>query len=246
MENTGGPNQKWNVRREYSAKPADRRELYYSGVDRRIHLKHAKEGWLQVGHFAGLGTLGEIRMFDMDGNGYFDRWEYDFGDWRRVVCVSDERAEDVPWDFDAVSARYMETILPGATAANQQFMAAMNALRPFEPDPRLAAANATPGSFQRYAQDVLREVQYAEFYTYWSDLVEGALASFPMDDLQRLNADARGSQCTSQTAWDLRCVLSRLDHLYNHGDLDGAARLLESSGQVFRVAQEQCGGENTP
>ena len=74
MENTGGPGQKWNVRREYSPRASDRRELYYSGIDRRIHLKHAEEGWMQSGHFAGLDELGEIRMFDTDGNGYFDRW----------------------------------------------------------------------------------------------------------------------------------------------------------------------------
>lgn len=234
MENTGGPNQKWNVRREYCATPTDRRELYVSRVDGRIHLKHAREAWLQVGHFAGLGAVGEIRMFDMDGNGYFDRWEYDFGDWHRVTSVSDERAEDVPWDFEALSQRYTGEILPQSVAANQRFMAAMAAHRSFEPDPRLVeAASGEPGNFQRYAEDILRELQYADFYSYWSGVAAHRLAEQPMDDLRRLDAEARASRATSQTAWHLRRLLSRIDHLYGQGRLDEAAQLIETSEQVF-------------
>src|SRR4029079_18288983 len=60
MPNTGGPGQKWNVRREWSDKPSDHRRVYYSEVDRRIHLFGASEGWIQVGHFEGLPDLGEI------------------------------------------------------------------------------------------------------------------------------------------------------------------------------------------
>lgn len=239
MENTGGPNQKWNVRREYSTTPAERRDLYYSGVDRRIHLKHAKEGWLQVGHFAGLGNIGEIRMFDTNGNGYFDRWEYDFGEWRRTTTVADERTEDLPWDFEALSKRYIERILPEAVAANRLFMDAMSARHPFEPEPKLAeAAGGQNGNFQRYSQDVARELQYAEFYTYWAEIAARALAGQPANDLQRLNAEARASQCTSQTAWELRCLLSNIDALYGQGRLEEAARLIESSERIFRIPQE--------
>lgn len=236
MENTGGPNQRWNVRREYSAIPAEKRELYYSSVDRRIHLKHAGEGWLQVGHFAGLGNIGEIRMFDTDANGYFDRWEYDFGDWRRVVSVTDERVEDLPWNVQDLSTRYTETILPEAVAANRRFMEAMAALRPFSPEPGLAeAANGTPSNGQRYAQDVLRELQYGEFYTWWSGVAAQVLAEFPVDDLRQLDAEKRAAQPTSQTAWDLRRTLSRIDTLYGQGKLEEAVRVMESSAPCFRM-----------
>lgn len=236
MENTGGPNQKWNVRREYSMRPASTRELYYSAVDRRIHLKHAGEGWLQVGHFNGVGFLGEIRMFDTDANGYFDRWEYDFGDWRRVVSVSDERAEDLPWDFETLSKRYTGEILPAAVAANRKFMAAMAAHRDFEPEPALAhAAEGAAGNFQRYAHDVLRELQYADFYTHWSGVAARVLAAQPMDDLRPLESTARATQPNSQTAWDLRRLLSKLDSLYGQGELDEAAAFLEGSGETFRL-----------
>ena len=52
-----------------------RRELYYSEIDGRIHLFGAEEGWIQIGRLRGLGPIGEMRMYDTDGNGYFDRWE---------------------------------------------------------------------------------------------------------------------------------------------------------------------------
>jgi hypothetical protein len=240
MENTGGPNQKWNMRREYSDTPADKRALYYSPADKRIHLKHAKEGWLQVGHFAGHGDLGEIRMFDMDGDGYFDRWETDFGDWRRVTTVSGAHAEDLPWDIDALSARYLTQWLPEAVAANTRFMAAMAAVRAFEPDAKLArAAGGEPANWQRYAQDILRELQYADFYTYWSGVAADALSSQPMDDLRPLDAPARASGVTSQTAWDLRRLLSRIDTLYGQGKLEEAAGVIEDSRELFCIFRKE-------
>ncbi|MCC6488109.1 MAG: hypothetical protein IT364_11475 [Candidatus Hydrogenedentes bacterium] len=242
MENTGGPGQKWNVRREYGTKPSTSRELYYSPVDRRIHLKHAQEGWMQVGHFAGLGALGEIRTFDTDGDGYLDRWEYDFGDWHRVAQVMDERAEDLEWNVDALSDRYMGQILPEANKANQRFMAAMATRRAFDADSKLVeAASGEPGICQRYAQDILRELQYADFYTYWSGVAARALADQSMDDLRQLDAEARASGVTSQTAWDLRRLLSRIDWLYGQGELDEAARLLEESEQMFRIVEGERG-----
>jgi len=236
MENTGGPGQKWNVRREYSTTPASRRELYFSGVDRRIHLRHAKEGWIQVGHFNGLETLGEIRLFDTDANGYFDRWEYDFGAWRRVVTVRDERVEDLAWDYEALSRRYTEAILPEAMASNQRFMDAMNALRPYEAPTELQQAleQGSP-NFQRYAQDLLRELQYADFYTYWSGVVADVLAAQSMDDLRRLDSDKRASERTSQTAWELRCLLSEIDQQYGSGYLGKAGALIEAAAPTFQL-----------
>ena len=240
MENTGGPCQKWNVRREYSTTPAGRRELYYSGVDRRIHLKHAQEGWIQVGRFAGLGSLGEIRMFDTNANGYFDRWEYDFGAWRRVAAVSDEKAEEVPWDYEAVSTRYTRDVLPGAMDVNSRFMAAMAAVHPFEAPSELEQALENPSANRRrYAQDVLRELHYADFFTHWSAVAADVLAGQRMDDLGRLNAPARASRPTSQTAWDLRRLLSRIDHLYGRGELEEARNLIETSTQTFQVLKRE-------
>ena len=136
MENTGGPCQKWNVRREWSSKPANRRELYYSEVDRRIHLFGAEEGWIEIGHFSGLGRIGEIRMFDTDKNGYFDRWEvYLAGKEQpvRVTTVRDERARRIPISTRITcTGPYAREVLPEAMAANEKLMQAMADVLPFE------------------------------------------------------------------------------------------------------------------
>ncbi|HPK00678.1 MAG TPA: hypothetical protein PKW60_14425, partial [Candidatus Hydrogenedentes bacterium] len=91
------------------------------------------------------------------------------------------------------------------------------------------------GNFHRYAQDILREFQYRDFYTHWSDVVTRALAEFPVDDLWHLNAEKRASQPTSQTAWDLRRALSRIDTLYGQGKLREAAQEIESNAPTFRM-----------
>jgi len=236
MENTGGPCQKWNMRREYSTTSASSRTLYYSGVDQRIHLKHAQEGWIQAGHFAGLDGIGEIRMFDTDANGYFDRWEYDFGTWKRVATVRDEKAKDIPWDYEALSKTYTQKILPEAMKANEGFLAAMSATHPFSiPAEFEQALGNESTNCQRYAQDVLRELQYADFFTHWSDVVTDVLAGQPMDDLRRLGPQARATQPSSQTAWELRRILSQLDQLYAQGDLEEAGKLIEASAKTFEI-----------
>jgi len=234
MENTGGPNQKWNMRREYSAKATTKRTLYYSGVDKRIHLKGAEEGWIQVGHFAGLDALGEIRMFDTDDNGYFDRWEYDFGAWQRTVTVRDERAEDLPVDIDALTKRYTEEFLPDAVAKNKVFLKTLATVHPFEAPEELKRAAAAPRSgFQRYAQDILRELHCAGFLAHWSAIADAMLEKQPMDDLRRLDATERAENGTSAYAWKLRMLLTEVDVLCGQGKLEEAAKVLAEHAGVW-------------
>ncbi len=38
LSNTGGPTQRWNMRREYSGKSSSQRRIYYSEADKRYHL----------------------------------------------------------------------------------------------------------------------------------------------------------------------------------------------------------------
>jgi hypothetical protein len=120
-------------------------------------------------------------------------------------------------------------------------MTAMMTLRPFQPDARLvSAASEGSGNFRRYAQDVLLELQYADFYTYWTKVAETAIETQSMDDLRHLNATARAAQCTSQTAWDLRRLLSRVDILYGQGELEAVVQLIESSAPIFRLPEAEC------
>lgn len=248
MENTGGPNQKWNVRREWMGKPAAKRELYYSEVDKRIHLFGAEEGWIQIGNFSGLGVIGEIRMFDTDRNGYFDRWEtYRAGSPIpvRVACVSDERARRLDFDLEKLSSFYLDEVLPKAREANEKLMAAMSKLRRFSlPDGLEAAMNAGPENYRRYAQDVARELQYLDLREYFGTQANAILLADSADksgrefagDLRWLKRggtpDPLVATANSHTAWKLALILKDLDIAYGRGDDEAVIRALEEIGKL--------------
>jgi hypothetical protein len=228
MENTGGPGQKWNVRREWSGKPSDRRRLYYSEVDRRIHLYGAEEGWIQVGHFAGLGDMGEIRMFDTDANGYFDRWEFRGHDGRlmRVTTVRDEKATFIDSDYESLR-RFYRDVLHDAMGANDQLMAAMEKIKSFEPPSELAAAMSSgTDTHRRYAQDLARELQHHDLQQYLQAHANDVLRAAKMDDLRRLNPGDLETTANSHTAWQLVRASQRLDVAYGQGDNDQACNIL--------------------
>jgi len=241
MSNTGGPNQKWNVRREWTDRPANRRELYYSEIDRRIHLFGAKEGWIEIGHFAGQGRVGEIRMYDTDGDGYFDKWEVYRGEsWVpvRVTKVSDPRARRIPFDQRFLGQFYTQEVLPAAMAANEQFMAAMSKVRPFEvPAGLKEAMSAGPDNYRRYAQDVARELQYQDLREYFARGAANVLSQVKMNDLRRLNTAARSTTRNSETAWRMVTLLEALDESYGRGDYDRAAEVLAEIQKLQEVVK---------
>ncbi len=236
MGNTGGPGQKWNVRREWSSTPTDRRELYYSEVDRRIHLFKAEEGWIQVGHFGGQNELGEVRMFDTDGNGYFDRWEVYKANHPvpvRVSTVRDEKAKRIPFDYESLSRFYTRQVLPGAMAANARLMAAMRDVCDFEIPPGLAAAMETGSpNVRRFAQDVVREMQYQELRQHLTAEAHRGIREAKMDDLRQLKTDERETTKNSYYAWRLIRSLEKLDVAYGQGDFDAACVALDEIADI--------------
>jgi hypothetical protein len=239
MGNTGGPGQKWNVRREWCRRKQDRRKLYYSGVDRRIHLVGAEEGWIQVGHFAGLGELGEIRMYDSDGNGYFDRWEvYETGNPVpvRVSTVTDERVKPVVYDDASLYALYNNDVLPLAMAANRKLLAAMSKVYDFDPgdDLRVAAQAGTPTE-QRYAQDILREGHYQALRKHFNGRAQQVIADAKMDDLRQVKKGEFDSTANSHSAWRVIRALQQLDVAYGQGDYDRACESLETLAEYRRA-----------
>ena len=241
MGNSGGPCQKYNIRREWTSKPQRSRELYYSGVDRRIHLFGAEEGWLEIGHFGGLGKIGEVRMLDTDQNGYFDRWEVCLeGEDQpmRVTTVRDERARRVPFDEEYLYRPYATEILPEAMAANTKLMKAMDEALPFELPEGLRRAMAEgPDNFRRYAQDVSRELQYQNLRDHFrkrsqavlSNLENGpdyARDSGDLHEASRATGGDLDSTPNSHTAWKLERALMELDQAYGQGDFDRACELI--------------------
>jgi hypothetical protein len=241
MENSGGPARKWNVRREWSSKPSTNRELYYSDIDRRIHLLGAEEGWIQVGNFAGLGAIGEIRMFDTDGNGYFDRWEFYLSNSTRAVRVTqvkDEKARRLDAGPRALADFYAREVLARAKAENGKILEAMNAVRSFEAPAGLKAALAQgPEGYRRYAQDVLRELTYTGFRDFYSTLANQTLlkdsreereGEFYGDLAGRIKARRPVGEpgLDSAGAWKLTRLLEELDIAYGRADYDRACGLI--------------------
>ncbi|GMU23139.1 MAG: hypothetical protein AMXMBFR13_32220 [Phycisphaerae bacterium] len=230
MGNTGGPGQKWNVRREWTDKPVDRRELYYSEVDRRIHLFGAKEGWIEVGHFSGLGALGEIRMFDTDSNGYFDRWEVYRADQPtpvRVTTVRDERAQRVPFNQARLHEFYTGEVLPQAMAANERLLAALQKVSPFEfPQGLRTAIDSGSATHRRYAQDIAREMHYQDFRRKLTAAAQEILRTVGKDDLVQYKLGKPQVARNSAYAWRLLRGLQELDVAYGQGEFERVCELL--------------------
>ena len=165
MPNTGGPTMRWNMRREYSAKPTSERKLYYSDVDKRYHLFGASEGWLEAGHLVNENKDLEFRYFDTDGDGYLDTTKVFEGTNPvpvRTSHVANVRARPVTLMRETMQADYNTRILPVAIKQNQQLIAALKETVnvPLAAAYEAEAAKATSAERQRYCLDIARELYF--------------------------------------------------------------------------------------
>ncbi|MCL5005702.1 MAG: hypothetical protein M1404_04140 [Acidobacteria bacterium] len=165
LYNTGGPTYRWNMRREYSSNPATRRQLYYSAVDKRYHLFGAKEGWLEVGHLVDDKKDMEIRYFDTNGDGYFDKWEVFLGGDPvpvQITRVSDPRTRMVPLKRSFLIKDYNRRVLPKAIAEDKKLIAEMRKFVSISLVSKYEAAaqSATMAERRRYCLDVARELYF--------------------------------------------------------------------------------------
>ncbi len=228
MHNTGGPWQIWNIRREYLPEFRERREVYYSPVDRRLHLKGAHEGWVRIGMIGNEEPLGEIRMFDADGDGYFDRWEhYTAGQALpvRVDQVAGAQNQDFGDDWDAMAAFY-QSVLPEAIELNERLIGAIAGLgadwtTAVPENLTRALARELSLTERRYLLDQVRELHYRHFR-------ERALADQQEAlDAARSSAGTRTEATeTTSRAWELATRLARIDALYGAGRLAEATELI--------------------
>ena len=218
MHNTGGPIQIWNMRREFRPTPSARRVLYYSRVDRRIHLEGATEGWTRVGRIGNRAALGELRCFDTDADGRFDRWETHLAGKPlpvRVSTVRDAGLREVPQEWDKLREVYTKELLPEALAANGRLIAAMQAAVAFQPPEHLAKAlGAAPSdSERRYVQDIIRELHYLALRAYL------------------LTRSKEWLDAGAPDAWDLACTVALVDAAYGEGRYGDAVRFLRRLNQ---------------
>jgi len=228
MHNTGGPTQRWNVRREFRPTFSTRRELYYSRIDRRIHLVGATEGWLEAGYLGGADApFGEIRTFDTDGDGYFDRWEvYSAGraEPLRVTTAPDPQVQRLPPEWKRLHEFYVNTVLPEAIAANERLIAAMDRVKPFaRPEPLVRALEeAADAGERRYVLDVLREWQYGDLRGALIERNRKVLDGIRLSDL-RTHRELAG---LSTRAWSEAVLLAEMDQAYGEGRYDDVIELL--------------------
>ena len=165
MYNTGGPTHRWNMRREYSSKATARRRIYYSAVDKRYHLFGASEGWMEVGHMVDDKKDMEIRYFDTNGDGYFDKWEVFLAGNPipvRVTTVLNPRARLVPLQRSFMIKDYNQKVLPHAIAEDEQLIGEMKKFvnSSLAAKYEAAAAKATMAERRRYCLDVSRELYF--------------------------------------------------------------------------------------
>ncbi len=222
LHNTGGPVQEWNVRREYGPNETTRREIYYSPFDRRLHLKGASEGWIQIGCIASKEAFGEIRTFDTDSDGYFDRWEYfDAGKTEpyRTAMADGVTNRDFGSNWKTAFDFYNQTVLPEAIKQNETLIATIENLDksyipPLPPDFVKALTMTISPDEKRFILDQIREFRYQRFRQIVRVKAESILNPKSQIDPRQDPAFMK----RSTFAWSVLSELSHIDRNYECGN----------------------------
>jgi hypothetical protein len=237
LSNTGGPTQRWNMRREYSPKASTKRELYYSDADRRYHLAGVSEGWLEAGYLVSEKKDLEFRWFDTDGDGRLDTVQVFRPDNPVPVRVShfDPRARSVQLNRDALIREYNRTILPQAIAADEGFLASLKKVAQ-DPaaDAYIAEAQKTDmPERRRYCLDIARELLFLKVRDLlWTRNASGAYPQAPLDrgkyrSMEPGSARTGYSMGDSLRYWETARLIQQFIDDYASGRLDDAAKAIE-------------------
>lgn len=228
--------QKWNVRREV-AFSAGQAELYFNEADNRIHLYGAREGWLPLGYLAGLPRIGEIRYFDTDGNGYFDRREIYLASSTRPVLVlpmPEDKNTRLLFDLNQISEFYLNKVLPTASNRTESMVRAMKKIHTYDPPPGLnmALERVAPGE-KYFLQELYSLLYFIDLRDHlltvanqvlFQELPTGeGLEGLPVGDLHpRAGRDPKKlfQSLSSDRAWKLARLLTELELAYSHGQLE--------------------------
>ncbi len=237
LSNTGGPTQRWNMRREYSGRPSVQRQIYYSEADRRYHLEGAKEGWMEAGHLVNQQKDLEFRWWDKDGDGRLDTVEVFRPDNPVPVRVSrfDPRARAVALNRDAMTSEYNGKILPEAIAENKRLLAALGKVaQDATADAYVAeAGKAERTERQRYCLDIARELLYLKVRdTLWARNGSGPYPNSPADRTKYKAMEAGSKEKgyslgDSLRYWELARKIEHFNDAYAEGKFSDAAKLLE-------------------
>ena len=230
LSNTGSPNERWNMRREYDGTPRTRPAIYFSSADRRYHLRGAQDGWMEVGHVVDDSKDLELRWWDGAGHGYLDMLEVYRGGSTVPAWVEhfDPKAKPATLDVNALQSRYNGTVLPEAIAEDRATITALKQ--------RVSDALAT-----KYEQAAASAGDQAERQRFLLD-VASLLYYLKLRD-EAMSAEAANAYATGQTDsaqfqdpksgeaapdhydlgdsvayWSIARVLHRLDQQYANGE----------------------------
>ena len=237
LSNTGGPTQRWNMRREYSPKPSAKRAIYYSEADRRYHLEGASEGWLEAGYLVNQEKDLEFRWFDKDGDGRLDTVEVFRPDNPVPVRVShfDPRARATALNRDTLIKEYNTRILPEAIEADQRFLAELHKVAedPVADAYIAEAAKAEMAERRRYSLDIARELLFLKVRDLlWARNAAGPYPRSAADRTKYKSLDAGSSKTgysmgDSLRYWQLARLIEEFTDQYAAGRLDDAATTLK-------------------
>lgn len=230
LSNTGSPNERWNLRREYNGTAGTMPAIYFSGADRRYHLRGAQEGWMDAGHIVDDKKDLELRWWDSKGDGYLDTLEVYRVDSTVPAWVErfDPKPRPAALDVDALASEYNSTVLPDGIAEDRATIAALKQRVSDELAAKyeLAAADATDEpERQRFCLDVASLLYYLKL----RDRAMAAEGSSPYAtgkaDSKHYrdpkSGDAAPGHYTlgdSIAYWTIARVLHLLDQQYANGD----------------------------
>ncbi len=239
MPNTGGPTERWNMRREFSETPSSERKLYYSAIDKRYHLLGAREGWIEVGDLVNKQKDLEFRFFDSDHDGYFDTTEV-FQPSNpvpvRVSRVNDPLATPVKLDRQWLQADYNNRVLPSAIRENERLIEALQTLTSdsLAAQYQAEAMKSDRLERRRYCLDIARELYFLKA----RDALYARNAAGPYP---RLEAAARSQRILdrgpidggftlgdSLDFWSTARQIEAFVETYNLGRYEKAAALIET------------------
>ena len=230
LSNTGSPNERWNIRREYDGTAGATPAIYFSNADRRYHLRGAQEGWMEVGHIVDDSKDLELRWWDDKVTGYLDTLEIYRGDSTRPAWVEhfDPKPKPAVLDVSALAAEYNRRVLPDAIAEDRATIAELrqrvsDALAAkYE---QAAAAASDEPERQRFCLDIASLLYYLRL----RDLALSTEAANPYatrepdpqhyrDPKAGDDAPGRYTLGDSIAYWRIARVLHRLDQQYANGD----------------------------
>ena len=242
LTNTGSPTERWNMRREYTAKFSRARQIYFSPVDERFHLRDAQEAWLEVGHIVSDEKDLEFRWWDTDGDGVLDTVEVFRGNATEPSRVAhfNPHATAMRLDVSLLTKLYNDRMIPAAIREDLSLIHVMERVvnDPVAARYEKAANEADSQERRRYCLDIARELLYLRLRDLLSDMQKENVYPSTNVDARRFRDPAPGSREKGYTLgdtlhyWSTVRLLHDMDVAYGDGQFEKVGVLVAKLDQT--------------